>query len=687
MAAAPRTTQRRTAWLLAPATAWLFFSIILSIANPRSHFFTSAQRLKESCWDVAPLTCRPQQSWRPLPDGILAHDVCLQLHYDVFRGAESLNTLTNQIYLNVSLHQTYLEGLEADSDLCTWLQDHDAYSRCIFCNDYYLAGEDLELGVGAVGCALAHSSPVCVGELPTLDDVLSATEGPFAEINSQGYLDKLCLIMEAGVPLENRTFEGAVSRDACEVGLLVLHLCPGACDGICFDGMQHTPSCELASTDRYQTFDNSDFCAFVDTFAFGFAAIMDVEEIRASSLDVETYGQINGEFLDCNDVRKAFPTCWWCQDQERGELCFQGPDDGNGNSPYLLSCEPPADNEVSILLPPLNISMSGKFIDPFENPMDYEEAICSRLIGEIQNRDLSQGFTAPHILDITSHQEMLLLPKQSDLCLAAKQIYHKCFWCENANIILHDLQQQGDEHYKSVDDLPSEIVRRPLETNFCYDPGKMCEKRDLEVPLDILESPRLFYFGGETTGMEPVNHTLQELSEMDASQRADLCAESQVPLPVSYSTRRCYEVIQYVRLCPNLCLGPETVAPELIDKSSYLGATNTKQKRAIIWMSRLAAIFSFFGATYILNDVLSNPKARKTVYHQLLVGIAIFDMVTAFAWCFATAPIDATEEGGGGHIEGAIGNEGNFEYSFILFVFLIQVVLTECLNHHTFSFL
>jgi len=71
----------------------------------------------------------------------------------------------------------------------------------------------------------------------------------------------------------------------------------------------------------------------------------------------------------------------------------------------------------------------------------------------------------------------------------------------------------------------------------------------------------------------------------------------------------------------------------------YLGADTEAKKKALVWMSRVSAILSFFGSSYILWDVLHSSENRAKVYHQLLFGIACFDMCTAVAWAFSTAPI------------------------------------------------
>ena len=112
----------------------------------------------------------------------------------------------------------------------------------------------------------------------------------------------------------------------------------------------------------------------------------------------------------------------------------------------------------------------------------------------------------------------------------------------------------------------------------------------------------------------------------------------------------CYRDIWVHRQCPQeFC---EWEAKQF--DTNYLGATTEAERKALVWMSRSAAFLSFGGASYILATVLSDPKKRTSVYYRLLFVMAIFDIITAGAWVFATAPIDEDEAG---HVYGANGNE------------------------------
>lgn len=101
----------------------------------------------------------------------------------------------------------------------------------------------------------------------------------------------------------------------------------------------------------------------------------------------------------------------------------------------------------------------------------------------------------------------------------------------------------------------------------------------------------------------------------------------------------CYKDLFVHRQCPKEFCG---IQVESLNQN-YLGATSTGQKKALVWSSRAAAFLTFLGASFILYDILIDPKKRSGVYYQLLIGMALFDIVTALAWCFATAPLDEKE--------------------------------------------
>lgn len=135
------------------------------------------------------------------------------------------------------------------------------------------------------------------------------------------------------------------------------------------------------------------------------------------------------------------------------------------------------------------------------------------------------------------------------------------------------------------------------------------------------------------------------------------------------ATEICYNWRAAERLCYEAQCAKE---PPIEAPKDYLGTTTQAERTALIWASRSSAFLSFFGATYILYDVLKDPKSRTTVYHQLLIGMATFDIITALAWSFATAPIDKNDAAAN-HVEGVLGNNASCKAQ----AFFIQLGFTS----------
>jgi len=96
-------------------------------------------------------------------------------------------------------------------------------------------------------------------------------------------------------------------------------------------------------------------------------------------------------------------------------------------------------------------------------------------------------------------------------------------------------------------------------------------------------------------------------------------------------TDLCYRSERVAQSCPNFCK----------KYFSYLGADTPAKKKALQWLSRIAAFMTFLGASFIIWDVVSNVMYRTAVFHQLLFAMACFDIITAIAWAFAAAPMPA----------------------------------------------
>jgi len=74
-------------------------------------------------------------------------------------------------------------------------------------------------------------------------------------------------------------------------------------------------------------------------------------------------------------------------------------------------------------------------------------------------------------------------------------------------------------------------------------------------------------------------------------------------------------------------------------KSRYCGCSYDWKPVVLVWAYRVSGIFSLIGSVYILWDILSNKRKRGTTYHQLVVGISLFDCISSVAYALATVMV------------------------------------------------
>jgi hypothetical protein len=103
------------------------------------------------------------------------------------------------------------------------------------------------------------------------------------------------------------------------------------------------------------------------------------------------------------------------------------------------------------------------------------------------------------------------------------------------------------------------------------------------------------------------------------------------------STEMCMLAKEVTFACPIFCGYDVNII------TSYLGTDTEAKKKALVWMSRVNGLVSLFGASFILIDILRSKRKRFTTLHQLLFGMALFDLSTGGAWAFASAPLPADE--------------------------------------------
>jgi hypothetical protein len=90
----------------------------------------------------------------------------------------------------------------------------------------------------------------------------------------------------------------------------------------------------------------------------------------------------------------------------------------------------------------------------------------------------------------------------------------------------------------------------------------------------------------------------------------------------------------------------------------YFGATTIHQQAVLAWLPRAVAIVSLIASLFVLRDILKDKKKRASVYHQLVIVIAVFDCVTSLVWIVGTAAIPKIAwHGLPSGVYGSLGNE------------------------------
>ena len=147
----------------------------------------------------------------------------------------------------------------------------------------------------------------------------------------------------------------------------------------------------------------------------------------------------------------------------------------------------------------------------------------------------------------------------------------------------------------------------------------------------------------------PYNGTDRREFQAYCSKAQDLFGQN---LRTASTIDLCHGQSLYAEGC--LCVPPQE---RNIDED-YLGADTKSKKQVLVWTSRASAILSFVGACYIAFNVKQKTErhTKMKVYHQLVLGMAAFDVVTAVAWGFATLPINDDE---GYDIYGARGTDAS----------------------------
>ncbi|CAB9523323.1 expressed unknown protein [Seminavis robusta] len=505
-------------------------------------------------------------------------------------------------------HAEYINAIDASDPFCADVQL--AYSRCVWC----MAVEPRN------DCRRRHQVVQCGGQ-PTLDQVINdttttTTTANYSRYTSEQDIDLYCNFMQE---FGDHPF---LSVDMCIRQKEIKHLCPGYCEGGCFS---ENPTCgEEIPTIRQPppgglppgggsppegarpSPPQLTPCELITARAF-FG--VDIDVIMNVSNHGEYLKSIQASDPSCPEAQAAYSDCIWCNPDN---LCF--------SEEHPPSC---------------NTTTNNGIIAAWEEDMmalKKVQDVCLDISKSLFQRDgvgIGVGVVTA-VSDGTFDPSQINIPKGSQQCENAQQLFHKCLWCA--------------PHDGTIPD------------NFCIKHAA-CNNRDF---VDQFLTPELETFTLDRLQRHAENNTLEEDNNNnpvleDIEKDCDALI-GYLGKDIYLSLQGCYEELILVKYCPDQYCPPIETA--LAQGETYLGATTDSEKMALIWLSRTAAILSFLGASYVLYSCLSDVKARVTVYHQLLVGMAVFDLVTAVSWSLATIPIDTTFSGTD-HILGAMGNEAS----------------------------
>lgn len=91
----------------------------------------------------------------------------------------------------------------------------------------------------------------------------------------------------------------------------------------------------------------------------------------------------------------------------------------------------------------------------------------------------------------------------------------------------------------------------------------------------------------------------------------------------------------------------------------YMGTSTVEQQQALLWIPRGMATLSLSASASIFYTILRSRVKRRSVYNQMMLLIAAFDVITSLVWLIGTAAIpeinDVTDQPWG--IYGASGND------------------------------
>lgn len=336
----------------------------------------SAQRLQQGCYDAFPVSCEP-----PLPDDssddpstLDAEAVCTRLAAEVFPSTA--------ILLNRNEHADFLNSIEQGDEFCAEIRR--TYHLCFWC------GSEALFSV----CQAEAFWDNCGGK-PTRQQVLASDAYPAFETEQD--IEATCDKLEAsyGVNLFDSGGGMPTTIELCIQQNQVKHLCPGHCEGGCFDGPDGSPpTCEPYQGDFDPDLEEWRVCDFIhyDILFFmpNLASMMDISQ------QTDYLRAIGGNTTMCQYAQQSYSQCFWCGSVD--DRCF------NDNNPP--SCTQPDGVQAG------------------------EKWAASRDICNALFSPLSSNFgNSLELYDTSLHQDVLLFRDNTSFCEQAQYYYHECMWC------------------------------------------------------------------------------------------------------------------------------------------------------------------------------------------------------------------------------------------------------------------
>ena len=360
------------------------------------------QRLKEGCFDADPFFCYEKElpAFDSITRDVNAEGVCIQLALDIFP--------TEEILLDTSLHPEYLNSIEAGTELCQ--QIRQSYHQCFFC------ATD---GDFKTQCLIGAYLTNCGGQ-PTYEEVL-ALDGDYARYETPEDIDAACTDLQKAyqtVYLKDKQTPMPSTIRLCESQSLVKHLCPGHCDGGCFNFEEEPPTCDIPNdsgtsllpfnghSTSNDTLDVQATCGRVGRSAFFNA---DPQVILDPSLQEDYLRAIPGNTTLCDQAKQVYPHCFWCA----SEMCF--------NDDHPVSCEVPEDPGAALI--------NYEHWD-FTKENTTAQDVCIDIHLYFFDLIIPEDY-----YNISKHTGHLLIPGNSVLCDQARHFYHVCSRCSPQPIL------------------------------------------------------------------------------------------------------------------------------------------------------------------------------------------------------------------------------------------------------------